>query len=343
MDGTQKMTGLTVKEAIGSHVLTLVEDSSVDTVQRMLNLAMEGKEETVMQFEFKTHGSKRGCGPITLVVNGCSSMDVNGNIVGVCCIAQDITYKKSIMHKFTQIERDYKVIVHSPNPLIPPIFGTDEFGWCSEWNQAMTELSGLSREEVIGKMFLGELASKYLQQAIHFQRISEQIAAKRLKALAYLRRQIENTLSGIIFSRRMMEETKLGDEQRELLHNSALCQQQINKVLEDTDLDGIVDGYLDLEMTEFTLQQILSASLSRVMTTSNAMNIQIVNNIARDILFEKLYGDSVRLQQVLAEFLSLSVSCTPPSGILIIAANLVKNHLARLVQLVNLELKYTMS
>ncbi|KAI3694991.1 hypothetical protein L1987_77978 [Smallanthus sonchifolius] len=408
-----ELTGLTVKEATGSHILTLVEDSSFDTVQRMLNLAMEGKEEIGVQFEIKTHGSKRESGPITLVVNACSSMDVNGNIVAVCCIAQDITYKKSILHKFTRIERDYKAIVHSPNPLIPPIFGTDEFGWCSEWNQAMTELSGLSREEVIGKMLLGEvfgthgaccrlgneeafinfsivrnkvmtnqeaekisfgffaksgnyvdcmlcaskrvdnkgvvtglfcflkLASKDLQQAIYFQRISEQIAAKRLKALAYLRRQIENPLSGIIFLRKMMEETELGDEQRELLHTSALCQQQINKVLDDTDLDGIVDGYLDLEMTEFTLQQILSASTSQVMTTTNPMNIQIVNNIARDMLFEKLYGDSVRLQQVLAEFLSLSVSCTPPSGIIIIAANSSKNNLDRLVQLVNLELSIT--
>ncbi|KAJ0567758.1 putative histidine kinase/HSP90-like ATPase superfamily [Helianthus annuus] len=91
-------------------------------------------------------------------------------------------------------------------------------------------------------------------------------------------------------------------------------------------------------MAEFTLQQILGASMSQVMTKSNEMGIQIVNNIAEDTSFEKLYGDSVRLQQVLAEFLSLSVSCTPPGGILIIAASLTKNHL---VQHVNLELRIT--
>ncbi|KAF5803174.1 putative histidine kinase [Helianthus annuus] len=94
-------------------------------------------------------------------------------------------------------------------------------------------------------------------------------------------------------------------------------------------------------MTEFTLQQILGASMSQVMTRSNEMGIQIVNNIAQDTLFEKLYGDSVRLQQVLAEFLSLSVSCTPPSGMVIIAASMTKNHLERLVPLVNLELRIT--
>ncbi|KAJ0780956.1 putative PAS domain, phytochrome, GAF domain, histidine kinase/HSP90-like ATPase [Helianthus annuus] len=408
-----ELTGLTVEEAIGRHILTFVEDSSVDIVQKMLSLAVQGKEETGVRFEIKTYGSKTGSGPITLVVNACSRMDVNENVVGVCCIAHDITYQKTIMDKFTRIEGDYKAIVHSPNPLIPPIFGTDEFGWCSKWNQAMTDLTGLSREQVIGKMLLGEvfgirgaqcrlgshemfintsivlnkamlsqeaekisfgfyaktgkyvdcvlcaskrvnsegtvnglfcflqLPSKDLQQAIHYQRMNERVAAKLLKTLAYVRRQVKNPLSGILFSRKMLEETELGDDQKELLHASALCQQQLNKVLEDTDLDGIVDGDLDLEMTEFTLQQILGASISQVMTRSNKMGIQIVNNIAQDTLFEKLYGDSVRLQQVLAEFLSLSVSCTPPSGMVIIAASMTKNHFERLVPLVNLELRIT--
>ncbi|KAI7755823.1 hypothetical protein M8C21_033533 [Ambrosia artemisiifolia] len=408
-----ELTGLTVEEAIGTHLLTLVEDSSVDTVQKMLHLAMEGKEETGVQFEIKRHGSMTHSKPITLVVNACASRDVHENVVGVCCIAQDITHQKTIMDKFTRIEGDYKAIVHNPNPLIPPIFGTDEFGWCSEWNQAMTEISGLTREQVIDKMLLGEvfgthtaccrlsnqeafvnlsivlnkamtsdeaekisfgffgkngkyvecmlcaskrvdnegtvtglfcflqLASKDLQQAIHFQRISEQIAAKRLKALAYVQRQIRNPLSGIIFSRKMLEGTDLGDEQKELLHTSALCQKQLNKVLDDTDLDSIVDGCLDLEMTEFNLQQVLGASQSQVMSKSNIMGIQVVNSVAQDMLLEKLYGDSVRLQQVLADFLSLSVSCTPPGGVIVIAANLAKDKLDKLVQLVNLELRIT--
>ena len=96
-------------------------------------------------------------------------------------------------------------------------------------------------------------------------------------------------------------------------------------------------------MTEFTLQQILGASVSQVMTKSNIMGIQIVNNVAEDMMLEKLYGDSVRLQQVLADFLSLSVSCTPAGGVLAIAANLRKDLIAKSVQLVNLELRFVLS
>jgi phytochrome A len=61
------------------------------------------------------------------------------------------------MDKFTQLQRDYKAIIHDLNPLIPPIFGADQFGWCSEWNAAMTKLTGWHRDEVVDKMFLSEV------------------------------------------------------------------------------------------------------------------------------------------------------------------------------------------
>lgn len=252
-------------------------------------------------------------------MNACASRDLSENVVGVCFVAQDITGQKTVMDKFTRIEGDYKAIVQNPNPLIPPIFGADEFGWCSEWNPAMTKLTGWQREEVVDKMLLGEvfgihmaccrlknqdafvnfgvvlnnamtgqesekvpfgffsrtgkyiecllcvskkldregavtgvfcflqLASLELQQALHVQRLTEQTAVKRLKALTYIKRQIRNPLSGIIFSRKMLEGTELEAEQKQLLHTSAQCQRQLSKVLDDSDLDSIIDGYVNMQ------------------------------------------------------------------------------------------------
>lgn len=249
-------------------------------------------------------------------MNACTCRDVHKKVVGVCFVAQDITGQKIVMDKFARIEGDYKAIVQNPNPLIPPIFGTDEFGWCSEWNPAMASLTGWERNEVINKMLLGEifgtngaycrlkyqetfvglgvvlnngmtgqqsekvpfsffarngkyvecllcvskkmdsddtitgvfcflqLASPELQQALHVQRISEQTALKRSKALGYVKRQIKNPLSGILFSRKMLEGTEVNEEQKQLLVTSAQCQRQLNKILDDTDLDDIIDGYV---------------------------------------------------------------------------------------------------
>ncbi|KHN13966.1 Phytochrome A [Glycine soja] len=408
-----ELTGLPIGEATGKHLLTLVEDSSTDRVKKMLNLALLGEEEKNVQFEIKTHGSKMDSGPISLVVNACASRDLRDNVVGVCFVAHDITAQKNVMDKFIRIEGDYKAIVQNRNPLIPPIFGTDEFGWCCEWNPAMTKLTGWKREEVMDKMLLGEifgtqmaacrlknqeafvnlgvvlnkamtgsetekvpfgffarngkyvecllsvskkldveglvtgvfcflqLASPELQQALHIQRLSEQTASKRLNALSYMKRQIRNPLCGIVFSRKMLEGTDLGTEQKQLLRTSAQCQQQLSKILDDSDLDTIIDGYLDLEMAEFTLHEVLVTSLSQVMTKSNGKSIRIVNDVAGHIMMETLYGDSLRLQQVLADFLLISINFTPNGGQVVVAGSLTKEQLGKSVHLVKLELSIT--
>jgi phytochrome A len=40
-----------------------------------------------------------------------------------------------------------------------------------------------------------------------------------------------------------MECSELGFEQKELLLTSAQCQRQLSKILDDSDLDSIIEGY----------------------------------------------------------------------------------------------------
>ncbi|KAK9084461.1 hypothetical protein Scep_030932 [Stephania cephalantha] len=392
-----ELTGLPVDQAIRKHLLKLVEDSSIDTVKRMLQSALQDS------------------GPVRLVVNACASRDLQGNIVGLCFVAQDMTAQKLVMDKFTRIEGDYKAIIQNPSPLIPPIFGTDEFGWCAEWNPAMTKLSGWDRNDVVDKMLLGEVfgnhmaccrvknqeafvnlgiilnnamtgedtekvpfgffgrdgkyvecllsvskkvdgdgtitgtfcflqtVSQELQQALHVSRLSEQTALRRLKTLAYMKRQIRNPLSGIMFTRKRMQETDLNEGQKELLHTSMQCQCQLNKILDDTDLESIMEGYLDLDMVEFTLQEVLVTSISQVMIKCDAKSVQISYDSTAEIMTEILLGDILRIQQVLAEYLLVSVNFTPNGGHLFIDAYMSKDQLGDSVHLANLELRITHS
>lgn len=196
-------------------------------------------------------------------------------------------------------------------------------------------------ESITGVFCFLQLASLELQQALHVQRLTEQTALKRLKALAYSRRQIRTSLSGIMYTQKLMEGTDLGDPLKQLLHTSAQCQHQLNKILDDTDLDSIIDGYLDLEMVEFTLHEVLVASISQVMMKSNGKGIHISNDLQEEIMSETLYGDSLRLQQVLADFLSVSVNFAPNSGQLGVAARFTKDRLGHNVQLVHVEFRIT--
>ncbi|KHN14198.1 Phytochrome A [Glycine soja] len=255
-------------------------NSSDDAAVQQPHKSSEEEEERNVQFEINTYDFKIDSGPASLVVNACASRDLQDNIVGVCFVAQGITAQKTMMEKFPRIEGDYKAIVQNPNPSIPPLFSTDEFGWCCEWNSAMAKLTGWKREEVMDKMLLGEifgtqiagcrlrnheavvnfsivlntamavtgvfcflqLASPELQQALHIQLLSEQTAMKRLKDLNYLKRQIRNPLYGIMFSRKLLEGTELGAEQKQFLQMSTQCQHQLSKILDDSDLDSIIDG-----------------------------------------------------------------------------------------------------
>ena len=96
---------------------------------------------------------------------------------------------------------------------------------------------------VTGVFCFLQLASPELQQALHIQLLSEQTAMKRLKDLNYLKRQIRNPLYGIMFSRKLLEGTELGAEQKQFLQTGIRCQRQISKILDDSDLDSIIDGY----------------------------------------------------------------------------------------------------
>ena len=92
-------------------------------------------------------------------------------------------------------------------------------------------------------------------------------------------------------------------------------------------------------MVEFTLHDVLVASLSQVMTKSNTKSIRVVNEVAEQIMIETLYGDSLRLQQVIADFLLISITFTPTGGKVVVAASLTKDQIGQSVLLANLELR----
>uniref|UniRef100_A0A7I4DCF1 Phytochrome n=1 Tax=Physcomitrium patens TaxID=3218 RepID=A0A7I4DCF1_PHYPA len=158
-----ELTGLSVGDAMGrSLVKDLILEESVEDVQRLLYLALQGEEEQNVEIRLRTFGPQKAKGAVILIVNACSSRDVQENVVGVCFVGQDVTGQKMLHDKFTRIHGDYKSIVQNPNPLIPPIFGSDDLGYCTEWSPSMEKLTGWKRDEVLGKMLVGEVFGMHL-------------------------------------------------------------------------------------------------------------------------------------------------------------------------------------
>nr|CAJ21317.1 phytochrome B2 [Populus tremula] len=153
-----ELTGLSVEEAMGkSLVHDLVYKEYEEIVDKLIHRAVKGEEDKNVEIKLRTFCSEHQKKAVFVVVNACSSKDYMDNIVGVCFVGQDVTGQKVVMDKYVLIQGDYKAIVHSPNPSIPPIFASDENTCCLEWNTALEKLTGWSRGEVVGKMLVGEV------------------------------------------------------------------------------------------------------------------------------------------------------------------------------------------
>ncbi|PHT51485.1 Phytochrome B [Capsicum baccatum] len=233
-----ELTGLSVDEAMGkSLVHDLVHKESQETAEKLLYNALRGEEDKNVEIKLRTFGAEQLNKVVFVVVNACSSKDYTNNIVGVCFVGQDVTGQKVVMDKFIHIQGDYKAIVHSPNPLIPPIFASDENTCCSEWNTAMENLTGWSRGEIVGKILVGEIfgsfcrlkgpdamtkfmivlhnaigASPELQQALRVQRQQEKKCYSQMKELAYICQEIKSPLNGIRFTNSLLEATDLTEK-----------------------------------------------------------------------------------------------------------------------------------
>jgi phytochrome B len=97
------------------------------------------------------------------------------------------------------------------------------------------------------------------------------------------------------------------------VETGAVCERQLRKILDDMDLESIEDGYLELETMEFEMGTVMDAVVSQGMITSREKGLQIIRETPREIKNMCLFGDQVRLQQVLADFLLNAVRFTPSS------------------------------
>ncbi|CAI6002533.1 unnamed protein product [Closterium sp. NIES-64] len=157
------LTGLATGDALGKHLITdLVVEGNVDAVGRALFLALQGQESKELEIHLRTWGVvQSNKDSVILIVNAFASRgtamggDDMEDVVGVCFVGQDVTAQKAVQGKFTRLQGDYEAIVHGNNSLIPPIFSTDDFGNCTDWNPAMERITGVPRQQAIDRLLLG--------------------------------------------------------------------------------------------------------------------------------------------------------------------------------------------
>ncbi|KAG7963579.1 hypothetical protein I3843_09G124800 [Carya illinoinensis] len=379
-----ELIGLQASEAMGKSLVSeVVHEDSRGTVENILCRALQGEEDRNIELKLKNFGGDQHKSVVYIVANACRSKDYINNIVGVCFVGQDVTSEKVLMDKFIRMQGDYESIIQSLNPMIPPIFASDENACCSEWNAAMEKLTGWRRDEVMGKMLLGEIFGSFCRlkgqdsltkfmiflyrgisghdtEKLPFEFFDKDgkfvevvvTANKRTNAgghvigcfcflqivmpeleqalegcwqedrecfsklgLAYVLQEMKNPLNGIRFTHRLLENTAVSEHQKQFLDTSDACERQIMTIVEDMDFESTEEGSLQLNMEEFLLGNVLDAIVSQVMILLRERNLRLFHEIPEDVKALYLYGDQIRLQLVLSNFLLNVVRfASSPSG-----------------------------
>jgi phytochrome B len=99
---------------------------------------------------------------------------------------------------------------------------------------------------------------------------------------------------------------------------------------------------LELETAEFEVGSMMDAVVSQGMITSREKGLQLIRETPREIKGMCLFGDQVRLQQVLADFLLNAVRFTPScEGWVGIKVVPTKKRLGGGFHVVHLEFRYS--
>ncbi|KAK8330960.1 hypothetical protein V6Z12_A10G042100 [Gossypium hirsutum] len=167
---------------------------------------------------------------------------------------------------------------------------------------------------IIGCFCFLQVIVPAMQEATEEHKQEDKELFTKLKHLVYMRQEMKNPLNGIRFTHKLLETTAISENQKQFLETSDACERQITAIIEDIDFRSDDEG-MELSMEEFVLGNVLDAVVSQVMILLKERNLQLFHETPKEIKALSLYGDRIRLQLVLSDFLLNMVHHAPsPDG-----------------------------
>lgn len=83
-----------------------------------------------------------------MLLDATNRRDVTGKVIDVIGVGQDVTERKQAELEMTRVAKELQTFIDTANV---PIFGIDASGLVNEWNNMAAEITGFTRDEVMGK------------------------------------------------------------------------------------------------------------------------------------------------------------------------------------------------
>jgi PAS domain-containing protein len=114
------------------------------SVKEVLDNALQGSETANFEFPLYTKDRRR----VEVLLNATTRRDVDGAVIGVIGVGQDISERKQVEMEKTRVAQELQTFIDTANA---PIFGIDADGLVNEWNNKAAAITGFSRQEVLGR------------------------------------------------------------------------------------------------------------------------------------------------------------------------------------------------
>ncbi|WP_456407638.1 ATP-binding protein [Thiolapillus sp.] len=138
------------------------------------------------------------------------------------------------------------------------------------------------------------------------------LAANRIKGevLATMSHEVRTPLNGVLGMTELLLDTPLDERQRHLVDSARRSSESLLEVVNHVlDFSRIESGKLDLQEELFDLRQLLEDVLDMVTSGCRNKQLRVTANLA-DSLPDQVWGDPVRLRQVLVNLLGNAVKFT---------------------------------